>query len=183
MDAETSARDGRRFEWQVVLDETDYRAMAQAYAEQQRHSDKSRSKWLVALSWLVFCAVLVAVFSWVEPDSLTAAFLGFLGGALGVLLASAIYNRLAMPRTIEQLSGTKGVTIAIAMDDHGIKSTTSDSSVRFAWSSIKGVSESGTHYFMWPKALYALVLPKRLLRDANETARFAEALKDWTGGK
>ena len=183
MDVATSARDDRRFEWQVVLDGADYRAMAHAYSEQRRHSDTNRSKWLVALSWLVFCAVLVAVFSLVEPDYLTAAFIGFSGGGLGVLLASTIYNRLAMPRAIEQLSGTKDMTIAVAMDAYRIESTTSDSSVWFAWSNIKNVSESDTHYFMWPKALYALVLPKRVLRDADEATRFAQALKDWTGGK
>jgi hypothetical protein len=40
-----------------------------------------------------------------------------------------------------------------------------------------------THYFMWPNSLFALVLPKRVLRNADEAARFAQALKGWTGGK
>ena len=184
MDAETSVRDDLRFEWQVVLDEADHMAMAQAYSEQQRRNDtRNRSKWLVALSWMMFFAVLVAVFSLVEPDYLTTGLIGFSGGALGVLLASEIYQRLATSQAIEQASGTKGETIAVATDAKGIECRTSDNSVWFAWSNIGNMSESKTHYFMWPKALYALVLPKRVLRDGDEATRFAEALKDWTRGK
>lgn len=184
MDADPSARDDRRFEWQVVLDEADYRAMARAYAKRQQGTRLNNGfGWGKAVIWVALTLILIAVFNVLDSDIAAVAFAGFLAGVFALWVALLLYNRMAMPKMIERLSGTAVKTFDVTMDSAGIVSTRDIDSLRVSWTGIVDVDETETHYFMWPNSLYALVLPKRVLRDADETARFKQALKDWTGGK
>jgi hypothetical protein len=184
MDADPSARDDRRFEWQVVLDEADYRALAHAYAKRQRQQRSNwRFNWANLVGGALLGVFLVAVFDMFGSDTGMAALTGFLVGAFASLAALVVYNRLMMPKMIERLSGATGKTFTAIMDAAAVSSSTDMDSLVFSWAGMKAVDETDTHYFMWPNSLFALVLPKRVLRNADEAARFAQALKGWTGGK
>lgn len=184
MDAGPSGRDDRRFEWQVVLDAADYRAMANAYARQRRRERKGQYlTWRGLVAWLALTILIAAVLNLIDSDVSAAALAGFGAGILALCIALLVYNRLAMPKLIQKLGGTQGKTFSVVIDSTGITSQVDMDTVKFSWAGMKATDETDTHYFMWPNSLYGLVLPKRVLRDADENTRFAEALKDWSGGK
>lgn len=176
------AADARLFVWDIVVDSRDYSVMTSAYGRRLRQRRKPLSNAMLALLWIGLAAIAFAFF-WTGRVYLQPSVLAFVLGAWTTLLCIWLYNRLIYPRTAGRLNALEGKTINTSFDVAGIRTSTDTTSTSFSWAAIEWVDETDTHFFLWPSSLVVLLLPKRVFRNADEGQQFAEALKDWTGGK
>lgn len=185
MDAQAPREDDRRFEWQIALDKADYAAMAKAYAARTRRlRGKPAPLWIRIVAWAFIAAVWAALIGKVGiDDPVIALGAGFVAGVLVLWGISLAYSRLAMPGIIERQNGTPGKVFSVVADAAGIESRTDAATLTCCWRYIVAIDETPMHYFLWPEALQAFVLPKRVLRGPEEATRLKAAAKDWMGDK
>ena len=185
MGAGTSAEDGRRFEWKLGLDDADYRALARSAGRMRKRTAKKLSLAAKIAIWLGSALLTVGVLSLGDGrlPGILPFFFGFIAGVFALLVTMWVHSRSLYAKTIARMNQSQDQTFAVVVDKSGILSETGTTSMRFGWPGIEWVDETDAHYIMWPNQIYGLVLPKRVFRDADEGGRFAQALKDWSGGK
>jgi hypothetical protein len=161
-----------------LLTRADWTALQRVWGERQR-ARIGRARLLGAtFAPLVVAAVFLSTQASAHEPRAFAAFLIGLCGMLGSVVATAhLYRRWSLPDEAGVILGS----VRMEFSSEGIRTLRENSVAVAQWSTLKDVTRTDTHLFLWVDPLSAHIVPLRDLPEGLDAGAVIERIRGFAG--